>query len=530
MGYKFGKCPQNNVMKNKSFLQGAFVLAIGGIICKVLGAFYRVPLASILGDVGMGVYQLIYPVYAFSIVFVTSGLTSVLTYVVSRNKKTYNYKNLKKFFWSALLFSGIICLFVGLSFVLLSNNLAGLLGNVDAGLGFVVAGVSAALAGVISTFRGWFQGFEDMVPTAISQVLEQVLKVGLGIWLAVRLMPFGVSYAVSGAFLGVLAGEVFAAVYLWIGFSVSKKHYIEFSKSRKKLGFWEATKKLASKWFAFGLTGFIIPLTVAVDSFLVVNLLKRAGFGENVSTALFGIQSGMINSLINFPMILAISLSTSIIPAISFLVKQKKMGEVKDKINQSLRLVLFFSVPCALGMMTISHNILYLFYPKLTPAMHDVAVVLLLISAFNVVYLGLLQITSSILQSLGHVYIPVFSTWVGCLFKIALTLVLVPNTSINIYGSAIAGVFSYLVPCVINIFALRRDVKINVGAKFAFALVVASVFMAGATFAINSLIFSSSGIILTTFVCLVFAILSYFLMMFGFSDIKMSELGKTKKV
>ena len=188
-------------MKDKSFLKGAFVLAIGGIICKVLGAFYRVPLASILGDVGMGVYQLIYPVYAFSIVFVTSGLTGALTYVVSRNKKTYNYKNLKKFFWSSLLFSGIICLFVGLSFVLLSNYLAGLLGNVDAGLGFVVAGVSATLAGVISTFRGWFQGFEDMVPTAISQVLEQVLKVGLGIWLAVRLMPFGVSYAVSGAFL-----------------------------------------------------------------------------------------------------------------------------------------------------------------------------------------------------------------------------------------------------------------------------------------------------------------------------------------
>lgn len=517
-------------MKDKSFLKGAFVLAIGGIICKVLGAFYRVPLASILGDVGMGVYQLIYPVYAFSIVFVTSGLAGALTYVVSRNKKTYNYKNLKKFFWSALLFSGILCLFLGLSFVMFSNRLAGLLGNVDAEAGFVVAGVSAVFAGVIATLRGWFQGFEDMTPTAISQVLEQVLKVGVGLWLSVRLLGFGVSYAVAGAFLGVLAGEVFAVIYLGIGFCVNKKKFVEFSTSRRKLGFWQATKLLFSKWFAFGLTGFIIPLTVAVDSFLVVNLLKCAGFGENVSTALFGIQSGMINSLINFPMILAISLSTSIIPSISFLAKQKKMGEVKDKINQSLRLVLFFSVPCALGMMTISHNILYLFYPKLTPAMHDVAVVLLLISAFNVVYLGLLQITSSILQALGHVYIPIFSTGVGCLFKIALTLILVPNPNINIYGSAIAGVFSYLVPCVINIFALRRDAKINVGAKFAFALVVANVFMAGATFAINSLIFSLSGIILTTFVCLVFAVLSYFLMMFGFSDIKMPELGKTKKV
>lgn len=528
--YKFAHCPQNNDMKNKSFLQGAFVLAIGGIICKVLGAFYRVPLASILGDVGMGVYQLIYPVYAFSIVFVTSGLAGALTYVVGRNKKTYNFKNLKKFFWSALLFSGILCLFLGLSFVMFSNRLAGFLGNVDAEAGFVVAGVSAVFAGVIATLRGWFQGFEDMTPTAISQVLEQVLKVGVGLWLSVRLLGFGVSYAVAGAFLGVLAGEVFAVIYLGIGFCVNKKKFVEFSKSRRKLGFWQATKLLFSKWFAFGLTGFIIPLTVAVDSFLVVNLLKRAGFGENVSTALFGIQSGMINSLINFPMILAVSLSTSIIPAISFLVKQKKMGEVKDKINQSLRLVLFFSVPCALGLMTISHNILLLFYPRLTPQMHEVAVVLLLISAFNVVYLGVLQITSSILQALGHVYIPVFSSGVGCLLKIAITLVFVPNPNINIYGSAVAGVFSYLVPCLINIVALRRDVRVDVGAKFVFALVLASVFMAGATLAINNLMIELGGVVLTTFVCVIFAVVSYFVMMFGFSDIKMSELGKTKKV
>ena len=210
---KFGKCPQNKYMKEKSFLRGALVLAIGGIVCKVLGAFYRVPLASILGDVGMGVYQLVYPVYAFSIVFVTSGLTSALTYVVSRNKKTYNLGNLKKFFWASLLLSSIICLLAGVGFVVFSNNIARLLGNVDAGAGFVVAGLSAVFAGVISTFRGWFQGFEDMTPTAISQVSEQVLKVGIGIWLAIVLASFGVSYAVAGAFLGVLAGEVFATIY-----------------------------------------------------------------------------------------------------------------------------------------------------------------------------------------------------------------------------------------------------------------------------------------------------------------------------
>ena len=125
-----------------------------------------------------------------------------------------------------------------------SNRLAGFLGNVYAEAGFVVAGVSAVFAGVIATLRGWFQGFEDMTPTAISQVLEQVLKVGVGLWLSVRLLEFGMSYAVAGAFLGVLAGEVFAVIYLGIGFCVNKKKFVEFSKSRRKLGFWQATKLL----------------------------------------------------------------------------------------------------------------------------------------------------------------------------------------------------------------------------------------------------------------------------------------------
>lgn len=516
-------------MKKNSFLKGAFVLAIGGIICKVLGAFYRVPLASILGDVGMGVYQLVYPIYAFSIVFVTSGLSGALTYVVSRNKKTFSYKNLKKFFWAALLFSSIICLFVALAFVFFSDSLARMLGNQDAGLGFVVAGVSAGLCGIISTYRGWFQGFEDMAPTAISQVLEQVFKVGIGIWLAAKFMQLGVAYAVAGAFLGVLAGELFAAFFLGISFFVSKKSFVEASKSRKKITFLQAAKQLVSKWFAFGVAGFVVPLTVALDSFLVVNLLKRAGLAEGVATALFGIQSGMINSLINFPMILAVSLSTAIIPSIGFLAKHGKTREVGDKINQSFRLVLFFSVPCALGLMAISHNILLLFYPKLTPVMHEVAVVLLLISAINVVYLGLLQISSSILQALGHLYLPIFSNLAGLLLKTVITLILVPNPSINIYGSAMAGVFCYLVPCVINIFALRREVKINVGARFVFVLLIAGAFMTVSTILINSILLVRGGIIVSTLVCVLFAMLSYFLLMFAFSGLKLVEL-RTKKV
>lgn len=515
-------------MKDKKFLRGALILSIGGIVCKVLGAFYRVPLASVLGEVGMGVYQLIYPIYAFSIVFVTSGLVGALSFVVSRNKKTFGKQSLKKFFWAAMLLSSSICLLVGVVFIVFSGFLSRALGSVDASAGFLLAGASAVLAGVIASFRGWFQGFEDMTPTAVSQVVEQILKVGVGIWLAIVLTPYGIPWGVAGAFVGVFVGEVAAAIYLFVRLLISKNKF-EFSKSRRKLTLWSATKMLVSKWFGFGLSGLIVPLMVAVDSFLVVNLLGRAGLGTEVATALFGIQSGMINSLVNFPMILAIGLSTSIIPSISFLAKQKKTKEVEEKINLSLKLVLVFSVPCALGMMAISPNILTLFYPKLNPSLREVAVVLLLISSFNIIYLGLLQVTSSILQALGHIYIPVFSNLFGCLVKIALTLILVPNRDINIFGSAVAGVVAYLVPCLINILALRREVKINVGGAFSGILVMSSAIMAGVTITLNALM-RTRNVIFSTLVCVTAAVVVYFAIMFGLGAIKFSDLKKTKKV
>ena len=516
-------------MRDKKFLRGALILSIGGIICKVLGAFYRVPLAGILGDVGMGVYQLIYPIYAFAIVFVTSGLVGALSFVVSRNKKTYGVGQLKKFFWTGLLLSSVFCLLLGVLFIVFSDLFASALGNIQAGAGFVVVGASAVFAGVIASIRGWFQGFEDMTPTAVSQVIEQIIKVGVGIWLAIVLTPRGISWGVAGAFLGVLLGEVVATLYLLVRFAISKKKF-EFSKSRRKLSFFSATKILVGKWFAFGVSGLVVPLMVAVDSFLVVNLLGRAGIEQGVATALFGIQSGMINSLINFPMVLAIALSTSIIPSISFLAKQKKTKEVAEKTNLSLKLVLVFTVPCALGMMIIAPNVLTLFYPKLSPDMREVAVVLLLISAFNIIYLGLLQITSSILQALGHVYIPVFSNLFGCFVKIALTLILVPNPNVNIFGSAVAGVVAYLVPCFINIFALRREVRLGIGGAFCGVLVLASVCMAGVTLLLNSILFSRTGLAFCTLLCIAAAVAIYFGVMLGLRAINVSDLKNTKKV
>ncbi len=515
-------------MRNKSFLSGAFVLGVAGVVCKVLGAFYRVPLANILGEVGMGVYQLIYPIYAFSIVFVTSGLTNAIAYLVSANKKNYSKRSLKRFFYAGLIASSIFCLLITLLFLIFNKQLAGLLGNQNAYLGLIIAGVSAGLSGVVCSIRGWFQGLENMTPTAVSQVVEQVLKVGVGIWLAIKLSASGVVYSVAGAFAGVLAGELFASLYLVIRL-IARKKTRKYTKTESELKFSQAFSLLFRKWFAFGLAGLVIPLMVALDSFLVVNLLQRAGFGVENSTAMFGILSGMVNSLINFPIVLAVALSTAVIPSITSSFKQNKMSVVQDKANLSIKLVLILCLPCAVGFMLIADNILAVFYPTLTPVMHGVATRLLLISAVNVVYLGLLQITTSILQSLGHQIIPVISAVVGCFFKFALTLILVPNPSVNIYGSAIAGVFGYLVPTLINIIALKREIKVGLGAKFGLVQLLALGLMTVSTWVTNMVLSRSLSPIFVIFMCVFVACVSYFAVLNAFKQIKL-DLSRRKRL
>lgn len=511
-------------MNNKNFLKGALVLTVGALICKVLGAIYRIPLANILGDEGLGVYQLIYPVYAFSIVYVTSGITNAIAFLVSQDKKTYKIREVKKYFYSGLVISSLICLLIAISFVVFSNNIANILGNSQSRLGIIVAGISVLFSGLISSYRGLYQGFEDMTPTAISQILEQIFKVGFGIWFTILFVKNGSSMAVMGAFLGVLVGEIVASIYFLFFQMFNKNRYPEISKSNKKIKFFDATRAVLKKSLGFGITGLIIPLTVAVDSFLVVNLLNKSGLNSNVSTALFGVMSGMVNSLINFPMILAVALSTSIIPTISFLVKRKQKRAVEDKVNTAIKLVLYLSFPCAIGLMIVANNVISIFYPTLDFAMKNVAVRLLLISSFNIIYLGLLQITSSILQALGRNYLPVINSFLGCLLKILITIVLVPISSINIYGSAIAGVVAYLLPSVLNIVFLRRIINVNIGAKKTFGIVVAGAIMAGATITINLLLTNRVGNLLSLIICVIVAVLIYFSITLAFGTISKKEL------
>lgn len=210
------------IKRNKGhMLSGAAVLAIGSVLAKVLGALYRVPLTNILGAEGMGMYQLVFPVFALFMVLSTAGIPTALSRMVA--EKRAEGAPTKKYLVSAIIVLATLGTLLAILTFALSGQLARWQGNAETRTGFMIVAPTLILVSLIAGFRGWFQGEMYMLPTAVSNIIEQVVKLAVGIGLSVALLPRGVTAAVNGALLGIALSEACALAYLIITFLVRGK-------------------------------------------------------------------------------------------------------------------------------------------------------------------------------------------------------------------------------------------------------------------------------------------------------------------
>ncbi len=206
---------------NNRLVSGAAVLTIGSVIAKLLGAFYRIPLTNILGAEGMGMYQLIFPVYALFMTLSTAGIPTALSRIVAEKRSMG--ESVKHYLFSAIMLLLALSMLFTIITISLARTLARIQGNESVYQGFIIIAPSILFVGVIAGFRGWFQGEMYMFPTAISNIIEQVVKLSLGIGLAVAFSSRGVIWAVSGALIGVTVSEFITMIYMIITYLVRSK-------------------------------------------------------------------------------------------------------------------------------------------------------------------------------------------------------------------------------------------------------------------------------------------------------------------
>lgn len=439
--------------KSKRIVSGAALLLIGSVVAKMLGALYRIPLTNVLGAEGMGMYQLVFPVYALFMVLATAGIPTALSRTVAEKRATgeptrkYLSVSMLALFLLGLIFATIMAVF--------SKFLAQKQGNADTYPGFLIIAPAIVCVCVISGFRGWFQGEMYMLPTALSNVVEQVVKLAVGLGLSYALAKRGVVYAVCGALLGVTVSEIATVLYMLLTYLVrsakQKKDNaltarIDFSdegaigdgakRARLRLTKAEA-KGILHVALPIAAVSVLMPLSSFFDSVIVVNMLKAFGLEKSAATAQYGIISGPVNSLINMPVVAIMSLAVAIVPSVSASRVTRDIDGVMLKSSLCVRLAYLLGIPFAFYLAVFAKNIIGALYPDLSYDNAIVAVNVLRITAANVVFLSTMQIYVSLLQALDKTKYAVLSLVCAIIVKIVLGVVLTRYIGIN--GAAIAS-------------------------------------------------------------------------------------------
>ncbi len=432
----------NMLKKDKKIIGGALSLGVGAFLAKLLGAIYRVPLTNFLGGKGLGLYQMVFPVYTVMLDFSGAGVPSALSKLISSKEedKFYNadvYLNasLKLFFWFGLAFS--------ISMLIFARPLASLQGDKSAYLGYVFLSPAVLLVSLISCFRGYFQGLMNMKPTAISQVIEQAIKLAFGLLFVSLLMP-NIPLAVAGATFAITLSELVALGFLFFNYRrFKRKNDLKFEFDKRK--FKRIAKGIVKLTVPITIVGILLPLSQVVDSFLVLNILGRY---LDDATSLYGILSGVVATVIGLPVAICYGVATVAIPTLS---RSKSRREQGKNAVKTLLLTVAVALPATAVCYLFTNNIIELLFNGLIGREKTVAVGLLKLSSPCILLLSFLQTANGVLIGKGKPYLPVISLGLGVAVKEILNLILLKDPKLNIYGGAIAIIACYFTVCLVNL-------------------------------------------------------------------------------
>ena len=434
----------------KSFVKSATVMMVATLVAKIIGAFYRIPLTNALGAEGMGLYQLIYPVYALILTTSSGALPLAISVLVSENivKGSLNKnKLLVKASFYALFTVGAV---LSVALILLSRIIGALQGVENARYGYIAIAPSILFVSGIAVLKGWFQGNHLMFPSALSALIEAVVKLVVGLTLAYALQAYGVVIQVAGALIGVSVSEVVTFIVLIV---LYKKRT---SNARIKLDFKSAReeyKAILKISLPITIGSMIFPLTQFIDSFLVVNILKSS-LTNTIATAYYGVFSGPVSTLINLPISLSLAIGIAVVPHLSKNREERNIKAIRLKTSTAMKVAVLIGVPFTALYMVAPREILSFLYGGLSETELNLGAELLVISAPTVLFLALTQICTSVLQGLKDTRSPIINLAIGGSVKILTSVVLL--YSIGIKGVAYAGLIAFGVTCFLNIVSTFR--------------------------------------------------------------------------
>lgn len=490
---------------NASFVQGAAILGIAGLLVKIIGAVYRIPLANIVGESGMAYYEVAYPYYSWLLVISSAGLPTAISKLVSERIALGDIVGAKRVFRAALRLLFVIGIVTAVLLFVLSSPIANLSGAAPARYSLMALSPALLFVSVMCAYRGYLQGMQCMTGTAISQIVEQLIKLIFGFGLAflfVKTRSDAPELAAMGALIGVSVSELVALAVIKFYYDARIRNRslpVCVSTKGAKSGLrGSIIKRLLAIAIPITIGASIMPVTGIADSVFIINFLEKhdiaMGIAEEIANenarVAYTVLRSYVTPLINMPAVLTLSLSMSLVPAISQAVTRKEKRIVNAASRTGIKLAMFIGAPCAAGLFILGGPIMSLLYSAVRNNQDRFiqAQQVMYIAAVGVLFLSLVQTLTGIIQGLGKPRVPVYFLALGGIVKVVSMLVLMQFTSMGILGAALSTVLCYAVAGIADTVYVIRKTRMNISYTDTFAKpLFSSIVMGFAVFAVYTL-------------------------------------------
>ena len=449
--------------QNDDFIAQGAILAVATVLTKVIGVIYRIPLANILGDAGNGFYGYAYQIYAMALMVSSLSLPTAVSKLVSAKLAAGQKCNSVRVFWCSMLFAVVVgavitaAVFFGADAISVYAMKSPL--SVYA-LQMLAPGLF--LVAVMAVIRGYFQGLGSMMPTAVSQIIEQLIRAVISIAGASIFVDIGTragekageellgpAYGAAGATLGTVLGALIALVFLifviWAYRGQMTRQY-RTDRSGREDSYRHILKVLVLTAVPILFSTAIYNINQILDLTIFNHIMDAQGYVEEEYMALQGIYSGKYDTLVNVPLSIPWALCSSVVPSLTAAVATRSRKLVHEKIDQTLRLTMVITIPCGVGFLVLASPLMVLLYndASKTPAY------LLMLGSVVVVLYGWSSISNSILHGLNHISSPAKNACIALVVHLAAFVVMMTAFKMNVYALAAGNIVFAACMCWLN--------------------------------------------------------------------------------
>ena len=515
----------------KHIIKQGTILAAASVISRIIGMLYRSPMAAVIGDKGNGLYSFAFEIYSFALILSSYSMPLAVSKLLSARFAKKEYKNADKIYKFAYIFAAVSGMVMALILFFGAGTIERLSGHEGLALPLKVLAPTVFVVALAGTIRGFFQSRNTMMPTAVSQLAEQIINAIVSIVAAVILVRFAANefdkarYGAAGGTIGTLFGALSSLMFLIFLFVIYKprmKKHLSHDKVGVTVSNEEVLKLIVATIVPVILSQTVYQSIGVVDGFMFGNLYKGSD-----STALYGIYSSKYRLMVNVPNAISSALASSMIPSLVSLYTLKNFVEFRARLKTSVKFNMIIAFPCAFGISALSGMIMKLLFPTTDTVISGR---MLMYGSVAVLFYALSTVTNAALQGMDRMRLPVRHAAISLLIHIPLMVILLKFTKLGAHALVIGNIIYPLIVCALNWASVARYANYRQEVKTTFIIpLLASSVMWIETFCLSRLMVKVLPVnyvtnALITIICIVNACLVYFIMLFVLKGVTREEL------